>query len=96
MDSLNWVQYWLCRGNRVKSLDMKNNAFAGARIDEKTGESKSLAQCKRGCLFSQRSKSNRFYRQLDFPGNTRFKNFRLVLENDIDSGNSGGRVTKRA
>ena|GEM_PF-6368592 len=42
MDSLNWIQYLLYRENRVKSLDMKNNAFAGTRIDKKTSEPESF------------------------------------------------------
>ena len=95
MDSLNEIRYWLCLKNRMQSLDMKYNAFAGARINEKTGKPESLAQCKPGCLFSQRSKSNRLHRQFDFPGNVRFNNFRLVFENDVEGGNSGGRVPKR-
>jgi len=40
MDSLNGVRYLLYL---VQSLDMKNNAFAGARIDEETGEPEGLA-----------------------------------------------------
>jgi hypothetical protein len=43
MDSLNGVRYLLYRVSLVKSLDMENNTFAGARIDEKTGEPEGLA-----------------------------------------------------
>ena len=62
MDSLNGVQYLLRLIYRVKSLDMKNNAFAGACIDEKSGKPESFTEGQLGCLFSQRSESNRFDR----------------------------------
>ena len=71
---------------------MKNNAFAGACIDEKPGEPECLAKEQLNGLFSQRSKSNGLHCQLDFSGDTGFNNFRLVFEDDIDSGNSGRRV----
>ena len=41
---------------------MKNNAFAGACIDEKSGKPESFTKGQLGCLFSQRSESNRFDR----------------------------------
>ena len=71
MDSLNRVQYLLYLSCRVcltrliclvKSLNMKNNAFTGARIDKKTCKSESFAQNQLNCLLSQRSESNRFNR----------------------------------
>ena len=74
---------------------MKNNAFAGTCIDEKPGEPKSLPKKQLNGLFSQPSESNSLYCQLDFSGDTGFNNFRLVFENDIDSGNSSRRVAKR-
>jgi len=40
MDSLNGVRYLLYL---VQSLNVENNAFTGARIDEKTGEPEGLA-----------------------------------------------------
>jgi len=40
MDSLNGVRYLLYL---VQSLNMENNTFAGARIDEETGEPEGLA-----------------------------------------------------
>jgi len=40
MDSLNGVRYLLYL---VQSLNMENNTFAGARIDEETGEPVGLA-----------------------------------------------------
>ena len=93
MDSLNGVQYLF---EIFESLNMKNNALAGARIDEKSREPESFTQGEPDCLFSQRSKGNGFERQFDLSGNTRFKNFRLVFENEIDRGDSSGRVAQRA
>jgi hypothetical protein len=74
---------------------MKNNAFAGARIDEKTREPERLAQRKLDGLLSQRSESNCLDRQLDLSADTRFKHFRLVFENEVDGGDSSGCVAQR-
>ena len=95
MDSLNGVQNLLCLKDRVKSLKMKNNAFAGACIDEKTGEPERLAQRKLDGLFGQRSKSNRPYRQFDLSVHPGFQHFRRVFENEINGRDSSGRVAQR-
>lgn len=67
MDSLNGVQYLF---ENFESLNMKNNALAGARIDEKSREPESFTQGEPDCLFSQRSEGNGPERQLDLSGNT--------------------------
>ena len=95
MDSLNGVQNLLCLKDRVKSLKMKNNAFAGTRINQKTGEPERLAQRKLDGLFGQRSKSNCPYRQFDLSVYPSFKHFRRVFENEINGRDSSGRVAQR-
>ena len=95
MDSLNGVQYLLCLKYRVKSLNMKNNAFAGTRIGQETGEPDGFSQRKLEGLFSQRSKGNGPDRQLDLSVHTGFENFRLVFKDEVDGGDSDGRVAQR-
>ncbi len=76
-------------------MKVQNKAFAGARIDQKTGEPEDSAQREPTGLFGQRAKGNCSERQLDLPGDPCLDNFGLVFKNKIGSGNAGGRVAKR-
>ena len=74
---------------------MKNQAFAGACIDQKSCQPEARSQGQPTALFSQRAKGNRSYRQLDLPDSTCFDHFRLVFEYKIGCWNAGRRVAKR-
>ena len=76
-------------------MKVQNKAFAGARIDQKTGEPVRSAQREPTGLFGQRAKGDCSERQLDLPGDPCLDNFGLVFEDKIGSWDAGGRVTKR-
>ena len=75
---------------------MKNDALVGARTDEETAELEGLPQRQPTGLFGQSTKSYCLDAQFDLPGGSCFGDFRLVIENKVNSGKTGWRVTQRA
>ena len=96
MDSLNGVQYLVSVFEMlIDGLNVKNDAFAGARIDQETGEQKSFSHFKQACCFCPRAEGDCSYCQLDLSAGTAFNHFGLVFEDKVKGGNSSGRVAKR-
>ncbi|QJC56268.1 hypothetical protein HC248_01570 [Polaromonas vacuolata] len=79
----------------LKSLNVKDYAFAGARINKKTGEFEKLSQFENSCLFGENSKSDCSDCQFNLPVNPSFHHFGLMLDNKIEYRDSGWRVTQR-
>ena len=77
MDSLNGVQYVISLHwqNLIDGLNVKDDAFTGARVDQKTGEQKMFAQFEFAACFSQRTECNRPNCELDLSVDTTFNNF---------------------
>jgi hypothetical protein len=78
-----------------ESLYVKNDAFAGARIDQKPCEPEDLTQSQLTDLFGHRSKSDGPDGQFDFSGCTGLGDFGLMLEDEIRGWDSSWRVAKR-
>ena len=91
MDSLNYDD---CV-NLLKLLNMKNDVLAVARGCQKTVEAPGTANSLLCKPFCQCTESNCFHCRFDLSDLTCFQNLRRMVEDQVQSGQSGWRVTHR-